>query len=80
MDLNKIRGVACCLCFVLAGTACSMNTDTVEEDKQACDVGDGASCINLGIRYYNGEGVKQSSSKAADYWRKAGVTIRFPNT
>ena len=72
MDLSKIRVVAaCCLGFVLAGTACSMETYTVEENKQACDVGDGAGCFNLGLLYGNGEGVKQSYSKAADYYRKA---------
>ncbi len=72
MDLSKIRVVvACCLCFVLVGTACSMEIYTVEENKQACDVGDGAGCYNLGLLYYKGEGVKQSYSKAADYYRKA---------
>ena len=72
MDLSKIRVVvACCLCFVLVGTACSMEIYTVEENKQACDVGDGAGCFNLGLLYAKGEGVKQSYSKAADYYRKA---------
>ena len=72
MDLSKIRVVvACCLFFVLVGTACSMEIYTVEENKQACDVGDGAGCYNLGLLYYKGEGVKQSYSKAADYYRKA---------
>ena len=71
MDLSKIRVVACCLGFVLAGTACSMETYTVEENKQACDVGDGAGCYKLGVLYAKGKGVEQSYSKAADYLRKA---------
>ena len=39
--------------------------------RKACDLGYGVGCYNLGISYYNGEGVKQSYSEAKKFYGKA---------
>lgn len=36
-----------------------------------CNKGELVSCYNLGLRYYNGEGVRQDYAKARELWKKA---------
>ncbi|EJB30905.1 cysteine-rich protein H [Helicobacter pylori NQ4200] len=38
---------------------------------KACDLKDGGGCGNLGVLYYNGDGVKRDSKKADQYFSKA---------
>ncbi len=39
--------------------------------EKACDLNNGGGCSNLGVLYYNGDGVKQDSKKAAALFEKA---------
>ncbi|WP_120903887.1 tetratricopeptide repeat protein [Helicobacter pylori] len=39
--------------------------------EKACDLKDGRGCGNLGVLYYNGDGVKRDSKKADQYFSKA---------
>ncbi|GAA9921179.1 hypothetical protein VN0841_04130 [Helicobacter pylori] len=39
--------------------------------EKACDLNNGGGCSNLGVLYYNGDGVKQDSKKAAALFKKA---------
>lgn len=39
--------------------------------EKACDLNNGGGCGNLGVLYYNGDGVKQDSKKADQYFSKA---------
>ena len=43
----------------------------VEVNRQACDGGDAAGCINLGRMYEEGHGVAQDQAKAVTLYRKA---------
>ena len=47
------------------------NAYTFEENKKACDGDDASGCYNLGVMYYNGQGVKQSNANALKYLGKA---------
>ena len=38
---------------------------------EACDLGNGGSCYNLGLMYKKGDGVKQDKFKAVELYRKA---------
>ncbi|WP_407918782.1 tetratricopeptide repeat protein [Helicobacter pylori] len=38
---------------------------------KACDLKEGMGCGNLGVLYYNGDGVKRDSKKADQYFSKA---------
>ncbi|GHR33021.1 tetratricopeptide repeat protein [Helicobacter pylori] len=39
--------------------------------KKACDLNNSVGCGNLGVLYYNGDGVKRDSKKAVQYISKA---------
>ncbi|WP_390485139.1 tetratricopeptide repeat protein [Helicobacter pylori] len=39
--------------------------------EKACDLNSGGGCCNLGVLYYNGDGVKRDSKKADQYFSKA---------
>ncbi|MEJ8588505.1 tetratricopeptide repeat protein [Helicobacter pylori] len=39
--------------------------------EKACDLNSGGGCCNLGVLYYNGDGVKQDSKKAVALFEKA---------
>lgn len=39
--------------------------------ERACGLNNGGGCSNLGVLYYNGDGVKQDSKKAAALFEKA---------
>lgn len=39
--------------------------------EKACDLNNGGGCSNLGVLYYNGDGVKQDSKKAVALFEKA---------
>ncbi len=39
--------------------------------EKACDLNNGGGCSNLGVLYYNGDGVKQDSKKATALFEKA---------
>ena len=58
----------------------SVNEDTIKNEEvspeiarlvQGCDSNDAVSCFDLGVRYDDGQGVKQDYSKAATYYEKA---------
>ena len=58
----------------------SVNEDTVKSEEvspeiarliQGCDSNDADSCFDLGVRYDDGQGVKQDYSKATTYYEKA---------
>lgn len=52
-------------------SAQEVTMEDVEIDRQACDGGDMGGCLNLGVAYANGEGVKQDKSKAKALFGKA---------
>ena len=56
----------------LAISACqgggSQNAETL---RRSCDDGDAAACYNLGVLYYNGEGVTQDPARAATLVQQA---------
>ncbi|MGT0108165.1 tetratricopeptide repeat protein [Helicobacter pylori] len=39
--------------------------------EKACGLNNGGECSNLGVLYYNGDGVKQDSKKATTLFEKA---------
>jgi TPR repeat protein len=61
--------MACCLLLLMAGVVQGQSVfpDTLEAAKQ----GDAAAQYNLGVLYYNGEGVPQDYETAVYWFRKA---------
>ena len=49
----------------------SMNLLANQEYKQLCDDGKMHSCVDLGMLYYTGEGVKQDMKKSEKLFKKA---------
>ncbi|GAA6851386.1 hypothetical protein HpHNI37_03430 [Helicobacter pylori] len=39
--------------------------------EKACDLNNGGECSNLGVLYYNGQGVEKDLTKAAYFYSKA---------
>ena len=49
----------------------SLSAQTIDELKTRAANGDADAQNNLGLRYYNGEGVTKDYAEAARWWRKA---------
>lgn len=58
--------------MIVLALAANLFADThIDELQKACDGGDAAGCALLGVRYEEGEGVKQNKSKAKELYGKA---------
>jgi hypothetical protein len=62
--MKKILLLAC-----LSAVFCFSQT-YFENSKEACDYGDSDSCINVGVHYKNGMGVRKDPFKALEYFQK----------
>ena len=59
------------IALMLLGLGTSASADAFADNKKACDGGDMAGCYNLGVRYADGQGVKQDEFKAVKLYTKA---------
>ena len=57
--------------MLLVGINMSLSADKISKYQKACDGGSTEECLNLGVMYANGYGVKQDYFKAKEYFGKA---------